>query len=194
MGALIVFESTFGSTRAIAHAIAGGLRAAMPIDVVATENAPGALGVVPEGVSLLIVGARSHTLGLSTPKSRAAAAGRASRAMAVADVGLREWLDALPTASNRLRDVLAFETRPRVRVMPGSASRAAAKRLRKRGYRMLWPVQTFYIADLTGTLVEGELQRAHMWGRWLGVVPKGRRFAPEDSLHDDRPIGWRDGY
>jgi flavorubredoxin len=172
MRAVIVYESMFGSTRAITHAIAGGLRAAMPVDVVAIEDAPGALGVVPEGVSLLIVGAPSHTPGLSTPKSRAAAAGRASRPMAVADVGLREWLAALPTASNRLRNVLAFETRLRVRAMPGSASKAAAKRLRKRGYRMLWPVQTFYVADLTGTLAEGELQRAHMWGRWLGVGRK----------------------
>jgi hypothetical protein len=171
MRALIVYESMFGSTRAIAHAIAGGLRAAMSVGIVDIEESRGALGVVPDDVSLLIVGAPSHTLGLSSPRSRAAAAGRASRPMTVADVGLREWLDALPTVS-RPRNVLAFETRLRVRGIPGSASKAAAKRLRKRGYRMLWPEQTFYVADLTGRVVEGELQRAHMWGRWLGV---GRR-------------------
>jgi hypothetical protein len=172
MHALIVYESIFGSTRAISHAIAGGLRMKMmPVDLVGIEDAPAALGVVPANVSLLIVGAPSHTLGLSSPKTRTAAAARAAWPMAVADVGLREWLDALPTASY-FRDVLAFETRLRVRSTPGSASKAAAKRLRKRGYRMVWPVQTFYVANLTGTLVEGELQRAHMWGRWLGVGQK----------------------
>ncbi len=168
MRALIVFESMFGSTRAIADAIAGGLRTAMPVDVIDIEESRSALGVVPDEVSLLIVGAPSHPLGLSSPKSRAAAAGHASRPMSVADVGLREWLGALPPVS-RPRDVLTFETRLRVRGRPGSASKAAAKRLRKLGYRMLWPAQTFYVADLTGTLVEGELERAQMWGRWLGV-------------------------
>jgi hypothetical protein len=168
MHALIVYESMFGSTRAVAHAIAGGLRSAMPVDVAGIEDAPGGLGQVPDDVSLLVVGAPSHMLGLSNPKSRAAAAGRASRPMSIADIGLREWLDALPSESQS-RDVFAFETRLRDRGMPGSASKAAVKRLRKRGYRMLWPAQSFYVANLTGTLVEGELQRAHMWGRWLGV-------------------------
>jgi flavorubredoxin len=168
MRALIVYESMFGSTRAIAHAIAAGLRSTMPVDVAGIDDAPSHLGVVPADVSLLIVGAPSHTPGLSSPKSRAAAAGRASRPMAIADIGLRDWLDALPAMSERL-DVLAFETRLRVQGMPGSASKGAVKRLRKRGYRMLWPPQAFYVADLTGTLDEGELQRAHMWGRWLGV-------------------------
>jgi hypothetical protein len=166
--ALIVYESMFGSTRAVANAVAGGLRGRMPVDVAAIDDAPQRLGVVPDDVSLLIVGAPSHLWGLSTPKSRAAAAGRAEQPTTVADVGLREWLDALPPTSHP-GDVLSFETRLRVRGMPGSASKAAAKRLRKLGYRMLWPAQTFYVTDLTGTVADGELQRAYMWGRWLGV-------------------------
>jgi hypothetical protein len=168
MRALIVYESMFGSTRRIAQAIASGLRPTYAVDVVGVENAPGELGVVGPDVSLLIVGAPSHLFGLSTPKSRIAAGKRAERPMATADLGLREWLDALVGAAGR-RDVLAFETRLRVRGMPGSAAKSAARRMRKLGYRLLWPPQSFYVANLTGTLVEGELERARMWGRWLGV-------------------------
>ncbi|HYJ67222.1 MAG TPA: hypothetical protein VEX15_06115 [Nocardioidaceae bacterium] len=171
MRALIVYESMFGSTRTIALEIARGLKPALPADVAAIEGSRGGLGVVPDDVSLLIVGAPSHLFGLSRSKSRTAAAGRATRPVAIADVGLREWLDALPPVSRR-HDVLAFETRLKVRGLPGSASKAAARRMGKLGYRMLWPVQSFYVADLVGTLVEGEAQRAYMWGRWLGVGQK----------------------
>jgi hypothetical protein len=168
MRALIVYESMFGGTRDIAHAIADGLRPTFPVDVVGVDEAMGELGVVEDDVSLLIVGAPTHPFGLSRPKSRIAAASRATSPMTTADVGLREWLDALPKRTQR-RDALAFETRLRVRGVPGSAAKAATKRLRKAGYRLLWPSQTFYVSDLTGTLVEGELDRALMWGRWLGV-------------------------
>jgi flavorubredoxin len=173
MRALIVYESMFGSTRDIARAIADGLRPATPVDVVGVDDAPGTLGAVGADASLLIVGAPTHPFGLSRPRSRVAAAGRAATLpTATTDHGLREWLDALPRASGQ-RDALAFETRLRVRGWPGSAAKAAAKRLRKAGYRLLWPAQTFYVADLTGTLVEGEIQRARMWGRWLGAgAPK----------------------
>lgn len=173
MRALIVYESMFGATRNVARAVADGLRTAMPVDVRGVGDAPGTLGKVADDVSLLIVGAPSHPFGLSRPRSRAAAAGRGTTLpIATSDVGLREWLDALPPAGHT-RDALAFETRLRVRGMPGSAAKAAGKRLRKAGYRLLWPPQIFYVSDLTGTLVEGELERATMWGRWLGVgAPK----------------------
>ena len=168
MGALIVYESMFGSTRRIAHAIASGLRPALSVDVAGVDEVPGELGTVSPDVSLLIVGAPTHLFGLSTSKSRLAAGKRAAQPMAMADLGLRDWLDALPQTT-RPRDVLAFDTRLRVRGVPGSAAKAAAKRMRKRGYRLLWPPQSFFVADLTGTLVEGEEQRARMWGRWLTV-------------------------
>jgi hypothetical protein len=174
MRALIVYESMFGSTRDIARAIAEGLRPAIPVDVVGVEDAPGTLGVVGDDVSMLIVGAPTHPFGLSRPRSRVAAAGRdTTLPMATTDHGLREWLDELPRTTGQ-RDALAFETRLRVRGWPGSAAKAAGKRLRKTGYRLLWPPQTFYVADLTGTLVEGELQRARMWGRWLATEASKR--------------------
>jgi hypothetical protein len=168
MRALIVYESMFGSTRRIGQAIGSGLRPAYQVGLVGIEDAPGDLGVVEPDVSLLIVGAPSHLFGLSTPKSRITAGKRAEHPTATADLGLREWLDALPQVA-RPRDVLAYETRLRVRGMPGSAARSAARRMRKLGYRLLWPPQSFYVANLTGTLVEGELERARMWGRWLST-------------------------
>jgi hypothetical protein len=173
MRALIVYESMFGGTRDIARAVAAGLRTVIPVDVRGVGDTPGTLGAVDDDVSLLIVGAPTHPGGLSRPRSRAAAAGRGTTSpMAASSVGLREWLDALPPAMHT-RDALAFETRLRVRGLPGSAAKAAGKRLRKAGYRLLWPPQSFYVSDLTGTLDEGELERANMWGRWLGVgAPK----------------------
>ena len=165
MRALIVYESMSGNTRDIALAIADGLSPTVTVEVVPVGAAPPA----PDpDVDLLIVGAPTVVLGLSTPRTRLAASARAIGPVGPEDIGLREWLQALPHCGAH-RDALTFDTRLRVRGMPGSASKDAAKRLRKRGYRLLWPSKTFHVVDPSGPLVDGELEEARLWGRWIRI-------------------------
>lgn len=169
MRALIVYESMFGNTRDIAYAVAEGLTPHLDVDVVEIADAPEDPG---DEVGLLVVGGPTHALGLSRPKTRADAVARTTTTPVVSrDAGLREWLDALPKTRRR-RDAAAFDTRIRVRGLPGSAARGAAKRLRRRGYRLVWPTQSFYVTDTTGPLAEDELERARTWGHRLGLGMK----------------------
>jgi hypothetical protein len=162
MRALIVFESKFGNTRDIARAIAYGLTPTLATDVVDVGDAP----VVPgDDVDLLIVGAPTVVFGLS--RSRASAAAAIHPAMSTA-LCLRDWLDALPRTTQR-RDALTFDTRLRVDGLPGSAAKGAAKRLRRRGYRILWPSQSYYLTRPSGPLAERQIERAQLWGRWIGA-------------------------
>ena len=165
MRALIVYESISGNTRDIALAIADGLSPTVSVEVVPVGAAPPA----PDpDVDLLIVGAPTVVLGLSTPRTRSAAAARAYGSAGPDAIGLREWLQALPPCGSH-RDALTFDTRLRVRGMPGSASKDAAKRLRKRGYRLLWPSKTFHVVNPSGPLIDGELEEARLWGRWIRI-------------------------
>jgi hypothetical protein len=163
MRALVVYETMFGNTRDIAWAVAKGLEPALSTEVVEVGDAPSEPG--PD-VDLLIVGAPTLLFGLSTPRTRSAAASRAGYPFALADRGVREWLEAMPHAAGR-RDALTFDTRLRVHGLPGSAAKSAAKRLGKRGYRMLWPSRSFVVTNPSGTLDERELERAQLWGRWI---------------------------
>jgi flavodoxin-like protein len=161
--ALIVYESMFGNTREIARAIAGGLAPGLPTDVVDVADAP------PEpdpDVRLLIVGVPTLVFGLSTARTRSAAASRAGHPFSLASIGAREWLDAMPHAAGH-RDATTFDTRLRVHSLPGSAAKGAAKRLNRRGYRMLWPSRSFIVAHPNETLDQREVERARLWGRWI---------------------------
>ena len=72
---LVVYESMFGNTEAVAQCIAEALhRHGVDATVVDARSAPKRLG--PE-VGLLLVGAPTHAFGMSRPSTRAAA--RATR-------------------------------------------------------------------------------------------------------------------
>ena len=163
MRALIVYESMVGTTRDVATAIAEGLAEYVATDAVEVGDAP--LEPAPE-VDLLVVGGPTHVLGLTRPKTRADAATKTEAPLVSRGDGLREWLAALPPADRRR--AAAFDTRIDVRWLPGSAARGVAKRLRRRGYRLISPAHSYYVSDLTGPLADGELERARTWGRRLG--------------------------
>jgi hypothetical protein len=156
--ALVVYESMFGNTRTIAEAIAAGLRSSgIDVDVVEVGSAPGGPG---EDVGLLVVGAPTHALSLSRPESRASAGEQIDGPVLSMGIGLREWLASLPTGDTL---VAAFDTHID-RKVPGAASRAALKRLRRRGYRVAQPAESFFVSDTVGPLVDGEVARAERWG------------------------------
>ena len=54
-----------------------------------------------------------------------------------------------------------------VRRLPGSAAKAAIKVARKRGYQLLTRPESFYVQDVPGPLLDGEVQRAEVWGAQL---------------------------
>ena len=81
-------------------------------------------------------------------------------------IGLREWLEELPEGDDA--PFAAFDTRvDMVRRLPGSAAKAAAKMARKRGYQPLTRPESFYVQDVPGPLLDGEVQRAQVWGAQL---------------------------
>ena len=163
MKAQVVYESMFGNARDIAVAISEGLAAHVPTDVSEIDDVDSGPG---EDVDLLVAGGPTHAFGLTWSRTRADAANRATMPVISRGPGLREWLGGLPKSTTTC-NAATFDTRVRVRGLPGSASRAA-RRLRRRGYRMVAAPESFYVTGTTGPLAEGELERARAWGDQLG--------------------------
>jgi hypothetical protein len=166
MRALVVFESMFGDTQLVAKAIAGGLSSRLSADVAEVGAAPNAVGAE---IDLLVVGGPTHAFGMSRPKTRHDAIRQAEHDVVSTGIGMREWLDALQHESGS-GAAAAFDTRINKPRVPGSAARGAEKRLRRLGFHIAAPAHSFYVAGSSGPLVEGELERAHRWGRELGAA------------------------
>jgi hypothetical protein len=164
--ALVVFESMFGNTQVIAKAIADGLSSQTSVDLVEVGVAPTVLG---DDVELLVVGAPTHAFGMSRPGTRDGAAKQADRGLVSAGIGLREWLAGIQGGSGRVA-AASFDTRfNKPRVLVGSAARAAEKRLRRLGFRVMAPSESFFLAGTSGPLLAGESDRARDWGERLGL-------------------------
>jgi hypothetical protein len=162
MRALVVFESMFGNTQAIAEAIADGLSGRMQVDVVEVGVAPTDIG---DDVALLVVGGPTHAFGMSRPGTRQDAAKQARDGLVSTGIGLREWLDGLRRSASVA--VATFDTRVSKPRLPGSAARAAEKRLRRLGFPVVAPAASFYVEGTSGPLLQGERERARRWGERL---------------------------
>lgn len=169
--ALIVYESMYGNTERIARAVRDGLRAYVEVETVPVNRAP---DVVPDGVELLVVGGPTHAFSLSRLSTRQEAGKQGDLVMPV-EVGIREWLAALRRANATTAPrVATFDTRiARVRRLPGSAARSAAKLLRRMGYRPLTTSESFFVDETTGPIKEIEIERARRWGGELGRLLTG---------------------
>ncbi len=171
MAALIVTESLFGNTLAIADAIARGIAEVRGRDGVHVVHASEAPAVLPGDLGLLVVGAPTHTLSMPNAGSRSDAARKG--AVTPAHTGIREWIEtvALPDG---LR-VATFDTSIHTRIQLGTATRAAAKALRRRGVAVT-AGPSFWVTGMEGPLADGELARATAWGRELAepVAPATR--------------------
>jgi hypothetical protein len=170
MRALVVYESMFGNTKVIADAVADGVAARMRVEAVEVGVAPTAVG---DDVVLLVVGGPTHAFGMSRPGTRQDAGKQAEHGVVSAGIGLREWLAAVQQGSGSVA-ATAFDTRIERPRLPGSAARAAEKRLRRLGFRIVSPPKSFYVAGTQGPLVDGELERARCWGERLGEGVTGQ--------------------
>jgi len=165
MDAIVVYESIYGDTRAIAQAIGDGLgaRAVLPVH----------LAQCLQGTAdLLVVGGPTHVHGLATERSRHVAAHTATEdgrshlvPGATQEPGLRTWLrDLSPAAAHH---AATFDTRlDRSVWISGSAAHVIARRLRRIGIDVV-ASESFLVEDTEGPLKPGELERAHAWGAEL---------------------------
>jgi hypothetical protein len=168
MRVLIVYESMFGNNRTVAEAIAQGLAPIAETQVLEVGDAPAAL---PTDLDLLVVGGPNHAFGMSRPSTREQAAQETERPLVSSGIGLREWLDALPRAERAI-PFAAFDSRvdkKALRIVDRTAG-MVAKRLKRRGLRPVTAIESFFVQDMTGPLVEGEVERARVWGRELGAL------------------------
>ena len=170
MRALVVVESSFGNTRAVAEAVAEGLGDA---EVRSVETAPDELA----GIDLLVVGGPTHAFGMSRDGTRAEAI-RQGAPGETGRPGIREWLATLKPPEGLA--VATFDTRvAKARHLPGSAARAAARLLRRRRCVPVARPESFFVVDTSGPLVAGELARARDWG--VGVARSARAEAARRS-------------
>jgi hypothetical protein len=174
MRALVVYESMFGNTQTIAKAIADGLSTRMPVDVWEVSTAPSEIDA--DGV-LLVVGGPTHAFGMTRPQTRQDAAKQGGGHVVSPGIGIREWLGALRLTHPST--ATAFDTRVKTRwPVPGSAARGAMKHLKRLGFATAAPAHTFYVTGTPGPLLEGERDRARLWGETLaaqvGLTSGGR--------------------
>jgi Flavodoxin len=161
--ALVIYESMYGNTEAIAHAIGRGLGEWGSVDVVEIGAAPISL---PADVALIVVGGPTHAFGMSRPSTRADAAKRAERGVISVDIGVREWLERVSLGAAR-PVVAAFDTHvehPKLLRHIGSAASAIERRLTGLGLHVVAPVEHFWVHGSMGPLVDGESDRAEQWG------------------------------
>jgi len=163
MRALIVYESMFGNTGEVATAVARGLSDRLEVELRDVSEAP---SPITEFLDLIVVGGPTHAFSMSRENTRSEAVRQGARRPPF-DLGLREWLEALPSG-NHEQAIATFDTRvDKVRHLPGSAAKGAAKLARRHGYRAAAHHESFYVQDTQGPLLPGELDRATAWGRRL---------------------------
>lgn len=161
MSTLMVYESMWGNTRAVAEAVAA--RLGDDVTVVEVADAPARL---PAGLDLLVLGGPTHAFSMSRTSTRRSAVAKGATVGDVAH-GIREWLEEVEAGEPV--DVATFDTRVAgtMQHLPGSAAKAAGKQVRHHHLGRLVATESFYVDDTPGPLSVGELGRARAWGESL---------------------------
>lgn len=160
MKAVVVYESLWGNTAAIAKAIAEGIGPEARA-LSTAEATPEAL----EGVDLIVGGSPLFAFKLPTDQVRENIRGKAESFPTPPDLSapsMRDWLETLPVGQGK---AAGFETR--IWLSPGSAARAILKGLKAAGYDSMAGPKRFRVTGMAGPLKRGELERARKWGAKL---------------------------
>jgi len=157
MKAVVVYESLWGNTAAVARAIAEGIGP----EAVALSTAEATPEVVRDA-KLIVAGAPIQGFSLPTDRMRAGVRTDTQPAPDLSAPTLRSWLEHLPAGQGRSA---AFDTK--IRWSPGSAASVIDRELAKAGYAPLVKAEHFIVAGQTGPLKDGELERARAWGGQL---------------------------
>jgi hypothetical protein len=169
MRALVVYESMYGNTHAVATSIAAGLQATHEVTLVPVTRA------TPELVAradLLVAGGPTHMHGMSSGASRRMAADTARKQGSGLTMdpdadcpGIRGWLEGIGTGGAL---AAAFDTRlSGPAVFTGRASRAISQELKHHGYHLFEAPESFLVSK-QNKLLAGEAERAYSWGAQIG--------------------------
>jgi hypothetical protein len=159
MKAIVVYESHWGNTAAVAQAIAEGLGPdARALDTDA------AVGAALDGADVIVAGSPviAFSLPRETMKAQIAGDTKAPTPPDVSHPLLRAWLDALPAGRGWSA---AFETR--IWWSPRGATGAIESKLKQAGYPRLTKGERFIVSGAYGPMKDGELERARAWGAEL---------------------------
>ena len=160
MKALVIYDSLYGNTEKIAHAIGDGLCGAIEgsdgVQVVTVGDArPDHL----TGLDLLLVGGPTHGSRPSPP--------------------LHDFLNRIPKAALAGVKVAAFDTRTDMATVGshrligkildhfGYAAPKISSNLEKKGGQVIKPPEGFFVKGTEGPLEDGELERATDWARQI---------------------------
>jgi len=171
MHTLLIYESMYGNTHAIATAIAGSLSHFGDVRIVPVSEATEELVAWAD---LVVAGAPTHAHGMPTAKSRSSAVDGAAKPDGWSQVtldasaqgpGIREWLQGLGALDGKR--AAAFDTRaPGPALLTGRASTGIAKQLREHGFQLVADPESFII-DTHQRLRDGEEVRATTWASSL---------------------------
>jgi hypothetical protein len=178
MRALVVYESMFGNTHAVAQHIAEGIETSIDATVVAVHD------VTSEQLAsadLVVVGGPTHVHGMSSARTRAGAEDMAAKDDDLEldpdayGEGLREWFEDLAADVGAHRRAAAFDTRVHgSTLLTGQASKGIAKRLRAHGFDLVADPESFFV-DKTNHLEPGEIDRATAWGHEVAEAARSAR-------------------
>ena len=160
MKAVVVYESLWGNTAAVARAIAEGIGPTAQ----ALSTAEATKEIVA-GAGLIVAGSPLFAFQLPTDKIRETIRSKAATFPKPPDLShptLRSWLETVPAGQGR---AAAFETR--IWWSLGGATGAILKALKKAGYAPLARGKRFKVTGMYGPLKAGEIERAHKWGARL---------------------------
>ena len=167
MTAMVVFESMFGGTQAVAEAVAAGIASCgLTVDVVEVGRVVGDGDRAPwraPDVLLMAVGGPTHLHGMSTNGSRTQARSHGPTVSGL--TGIDRWLASGPDLVAGT-PVAAFDTAWGT-PDSGSAARAIAERLQALSGHLVVPPMSFQVAGTTTGPSDAELERAFGWGAAL---------------------------
>jgi flavodoxin len=147
MNTLVVYDSEFGNTEKVAHAIAARLETAGAVRCVSVDKAA---EIDLAGVHLLVIGGPTQAHG---PRRQ-----------------LRAWVEQLPPDALEGAEIATFDTRVHwPTFLSGSAARSIAGALQRRGARLLASPESFFVTGKEGPLAEGELDHATAWAESLAL-------------------------
>ena len=160
MSAVVVYESHWGNTAAIAKEIAAGLG---PEARALTTDEASADAI--RDAELIVAGAPVIAFSLPSDKMLESLDDESRKAPSPPDLAhpsMRSWLAGLPHGHGQS---VAFETG--VRWSPGGATGAIGRGLEGAGYRPVAKSRRFVVKGMYGPLRDGELERAREWGAEL---------------------------
>lgn len=170
MKALVVYESLWGNTAAIARAVAEGLGEG----AVALSTKDAVAGTLAE-IDLLVAGAPLLGFALPTDSMRASIESNPAHKNHPPDLtapSMRGWLEGLGPQRGYCA---TFETR--IWWSPGSSAKSIAKALAALGCKPVIQSERFLVQGTYGPLKDGELERARAWGEQLGRAVQERTVA-----------------